>query len=90
MLLGVVGGVLGAVLIQLNVSAAIYRRHTQIQQWPLLEVAAVTAITAVVSAIVSLFVHIQDDGILIRKTIDPIHEVSRSVHSTRARISALE
>lgn len=45
-------GLLGALFIKLNVAAALYRRNTQIREWPLLEVVAVTTITAVLSYMV--------------------------------------
>jgi chloride channel 3/4/5 len=51
-ILGVAGGVLGALLIRLNVAAAVYRRHSVIHQWPLLEVVGVTSITAIISSII--------------------------------------
>ncbi|KAG8958639.1 hypothetical protein FRC03_008939 [Tulasnella sp. 419] len=49
LVLGVIGGLLGALLIKLNVQAAVYRRHSPIRDWPILEVALVTAATAVIS-----------------------------------------
>ncbi|ETW79134.1 chloride channel [Heterobasidion irregulare TC 32-1] len=50
--LGVIGGVLGALLIKLNVAAAVYRRHSILHQMPILEVVGVTAITAAVSYLI--------------------------------------
>jgi H+/Cl- antiporter ClcA len=52
MILGVVGGVLGALLIRLNVAAAVHRRNSVVGQWPLLEVVVVTSVTAIISTIV--------------------------------------
>ncbi|RDB23755.1 H(+)/Cl(-) exchange transporter 3 [Hypsizygus marmoreus] len=47
--LGVVGGVLGALLIRLNVEVALYRRNSYLNDWPVLEVVCVSAITAGIS-----------------------------------------
>ena len=42
-------GVLGALLIKLNVQAAVYRRNSPLKDLPLFEVVVVTAITAIIS-----------------------------------------
>ncbi|TRM60738.1 chloride channel [Schizophyllum amplum] len=47
--LGVIGGVLGSVLIKLNVQVALLRRYSLIQEYPVLEVIGVSAVTASVS-----------------------------------------
>ncbi|OJT09778.1 H(+)/Cl(-) exchange transporter 3 [Trametes pubescens] len=47
--LSVVGGLLGSLLIKLNTAAAVYRRHSILHDWPIVEVVAFTAITAAVS-----------------------------------------
>ena len=48
-----VQGVLGSLLIELNVKVAVYRKNSMIADWPVLEVICVTAITAAVSYLVS-------------------------------------
>ncbi|KAJ7623517.1 Cl-channel protein [Roridomyces roridus] len=50
--LGVIGGILGSLLIKLNVEIALYRRNSSLNDWPILEVVAVSAITAAVSYLV--------------------------------------
>ncbi|KZS94576.1 Cl-channel protein [Sistotremastrum niveocremeum HHB9708] len=50
--LGVMGGLLGALLIRMNVAMAVYRRNGPLYEWPLLEVIGVTAVTAAVSYLV--------------------------------------
>ncbi|KAI0629368.1 chloride channel [Trametes polyzona] len=47
--LAVVGGLLGSLLIKLNTAAAVYRRHSVLYEWPIVEVVGFTAITAAVS-----------------------------------------
>ncbi|KAJ7695038.1 Cl-channel protein [Mycena rosella] len=47
--LSVIGGVLGSVLIKLNVEVALYRRNGVLNDWPILEVVGVSAITAAIS-----------------------------------------
>ncbi|KIM24057.1 hypothetical protein M408DRAFT_331976 [Serendipita vermifera MAFF 305830] len=48
-LLAVAGGALGSLLINLNARAAVFRKNSVINDWPLLEVAVITAITAIIS-----------------------------------------
>jgi len=48
-LLGFVGGLLGVALTKLNTSIAIFRERTWLKDWPILEVVAVSGITASVS-----------------------------------------
>ncbi|KAJ7230701.1 Cl-channel protein [Mycena pura] len=50
--LGVIGGILGSILIKLNVEAALYRRSSALNDWPVLEVIGVSAITAAISYLV--------------------------------------
>ena len=45
-------GVLGTLLIRLNVAAAVYRRNSIISEWPLLEVVVVASATAALSYLV--------------------------------------
>lgn len=45
-------GLLGALLIKLNAAAAVYRRHSFLHEWPVAEVAGMTALTAAVSYLV--------------------------------------
>ena len=45
-------GVLGSLLIRLNVAAALYRRHSILNEWPVLEVVGVSAVTAAISYLV--------------------------------------
>ncbi|KAG8834550.1 hypothetical protein FRC17_008384 [Serendipita sp. 399] len=47
--LAVVGGVLGSLLIKLNMHAAVYRHNSLLREWPLLEVFIVAAVTAIIS-----------------------------------------
>ncbi|KAG9114915.1 hypothetical protein FRC07_007585 [Ceratobasidium sp. 392] len=49
MFLSVFGGLAGALLIRLNIAAALYRHHSWIREWPLMEVVCVTAFTALFS-----------------------------------------
>ncbi|KAB5588673.1 Cl-channel protein [Ceratobasidium theobromae] len=44
-ILSVFGGLAGALLIHLNITAAVYRHHSWIRDWPLMEVVCVTAFT---------------------------------------------
>ncbi|KAJ7173729.1 Cl-channel protein [Mycena filopes] len=50
--LGVIGGILGSLLIKLNVEIALYRRNSVLNEWPVLEVVGVSAITAAISYLV--------------------------------------
>ncbi|PFH51941.1 hypothetical protein AMATHDRAFT_39855 [Amanita thiersii Skay4041] len=50
--LGVIGGVLGSLLIRMNVQVALYRRNTILFDWPVLEVIGITAITAAISYLI--------------------------------------
>ncbi|KAJ6561232.1 Cl-channel protein [Mycena vulgaris] len=50
--LAVIGGILGSVLIKLNVEVALYRRNSVLAEWPVLEVVGVSAITAAISYLV--------------------------------------
>ncbi|KAJ7849995.1 Cl-channel protein [Mycena olivaceomarginata] len=50
--LGVIGGILGSVLIKLNVEIALYRRNSALNEWPIVEVIGVSAITAAISYLV--------------------------------------
>lgn len=50
--LGVIGGVLGSMLIRLNVEIAIFRKQSVINDWPVLEVVCATAVTAAFSYLV--------------------------------------
>lgn len=45
-------GILGSLLIKLNVKIAVYRRNSVIGNWPILEVVCVSAVTAAVSYLV--------------------------------------
>ncbi|KAG8846614.1 hypothetical protein FRB91_000657 [Serendipita sp. 411] len=47
--LAVAGGVLGSLLIKLNVRVAVYRQNSLLKEWPLLEVFVVSAVTAIIS-----------------------------------------
>ncbi|KAG9103649.1 hypothetical protein FRC06_009153 [Ceratobasidium sp. 370] len=49
MILSVFGGLAGALLIRLNITAAIHRHRSWIREWPLMEVVCVTAFTALFS-----------------------------------------
>lgn len=46
-------GLLGPLLIRLNVAAAIYRRNSILHHMPIMEVVGVTALTGAVSYLVS-------------------------------------
>ncbi|KAJ7918813.1 Cl-channel protein [Mycena leptocephala] len=50
--LGVIGGILGSLLIKLNVEVALYRRNSVLNEWPVLEVVGASAITAAISYLV--------------------------------------
>ncbi|KAJ7035598.1 Cl-channel protein [Mycena alexandri] len=50
--LAVIGGILGSLLIKLNVEIALYRRSSVLNEWPVLEVVGVSAITAAISYLV--------------------------------------
>lgn len=56
--LGVIGGVLGSLLIKMNVQIALYRRNSALHDWPILEVIGVTAITAAISYLI-VFTRVQ-------------------------------
>lgn len=56
--LGVIGGVLGSLLIRLNVEIAIFRRQSVLADWPILEVVSVSAFTAAMSYLV-VFARVQ-------------------------------
>ncbi|TDL24076.1 Cl-channel protein [Rickenella mellea] len=56
--LSVIGGVLGSLLIRLNIAAAIYRKNSILRDHPLLEVVGVTAVTAAVSYLI-VFLRVQ-------------------------------
>ncbi|KAJ7493396.1 Cl-channel protein [Mycena galericulata] len=45
-------GILGSLLIKLNVEIALYRRNSVLNEWPVLEVVGVSAITAAISYLV--------------------------------------
>jgi hypothetical protein len=51
-------GALGSLLIKLNARAAIFRKNSIISEWPLLEVAVVAAVTAIISYPVSLHIRL--------------------------------
>ncbi|TFK74955.1 Cl-channel protein [Pluteus cervinus] len=61
--LGVIGGVLGSFLIKLNVEVAIYRRNSILAQFPVLEVVAVSAITAAASYLI-VFARVQSSELV--------------------------
>ncbi|KAF5355341.1 hypothetical protein D9758_006073 [Tetrapyrgos nigripes] len=61
--LGVIGGVLGSILIKLNVEAALYRRNSVINDWPVLEVIGVSAITAALSYLI-VFTRVQSSELV--------------------------
>ncbi|KAH9975687.1 Cl-channel protein [Lactifluus volemus] len=50
--LAVIGGVLGSLLIKLNITAAVYRRNSILHEWPITEVIGAAAVTAAVSYLV--------------------------------------
>ncbi|KAF9480503.1 Cl-channel protein [Pholiota conissans] len=56
--LGVIGGVLGSLLIKLNVEIALYRRNSVLRDWPILEVVSVSAVTAAISYLI-VFARVQ-------------------------------
>ncbi|KAG7093968.1 hypothetical protein E1B28_007598 [Marasmius oreades] len=61
--LGVIGGVLGSLLIKLNVQVALYRRNTFLNDWPVLEVVGASAITAAISYLV-VFTRVQSSELV--------------------------
>lgn len=50
-----VQGVVGSLLIKLNVQIAVYRRNSILHDWPILEVVGVSAITAAICYLVLIF-----------------------------------
>ncbi|KAJ3885867.1 Cl-channel protein [Lentinula edodes] len=61
--LGIIGGVLGSLLIKLNVEIALYRRHSVLNEYPILEVATVSAITAAIAYLV-VFTRVQSSELV--------------------------
>ncbi|KAF9453587.1 Cl-channel protein [Macrolepiota fuliginosa MF-IS2] len=61
--LGVIGGILGSLLIKLNVKVAIYRKNSIISDWPILEVVCISAATAAVSYLV-VFARVQSSELV--------------------------
>ncbi|KAJ3732092.1 Cl-channel protein [Lentinula guzmanii] len=61
--LGVIGGVLGSLLIKLNVEIALYRKNSVLNQYPILEVATVSAITAAIAYLV-VFTRVQSSELV--------------------------
>ncbi|KAF9269075.1 Cl-channel protein [Marasmius fiardii PR-910] len=61
--LGVIGGVLGSLLIKLNVEIALYRRNSILNDWPVLEVVGTSAITAAISYLV-VFTRVQSSELV--------------------------
>ncbi|KAF7971293.1 hypothetical protein HWV62_21446 [Athelia sp. TMB] len=51
-LLAVMGGVLGSLLIKLNVMVAVYRRNSPLNDWPIIEVVFGSAVTAAISYLI--------------------------------------
>lgn len=58
MLLAVVGGVVGTLLIRLNAAAAVYRRNSAINDWPVLEVVSFATLTGAICYLV-VFLRVQ-------------------------------
>ena len=54
-IIGVMGGVVGAVFIELNLKWCKYRRSTALKYWPITEVCAVTLVTATLNFVVPYF-----------------------------------
>ncbi|KIJ55127.1 hypothetical protein M422DRAFT_199235 [Sphaerobolus stellatus SS14] len=63
LMLGVIGGVLGAFMIRLNVNMAVIRRNSVLAEWPLMEIIAVTGITAGLSYLV-IFARVQTSNLV--------------------------
>ncbi|OSD04776.1 hypothetical protein PYCCODRAFT_1450809 [Trametes coccinea BRFM310] len=61
--LSVVGGLLGSLLIKLNTAVAVYRRHSILHDWPIVEVIGFTAITAAISYLV-VFLRVQSSELV--------------------------
>ncbi|KAI0773298.1 chloride channel [Trametes elegans] len=61
--LSIVGGILGTLLIKLNTAAAVYRRHSALYEWPIVEVVGFTAITAAISYLV-VFLRVQSSELV--------------------------
>ncbi|KAF9054444.1 Cl-channel protein [Panaeolus papilionaceus] len=57
-MLGIMGGVLGSLLIRLNVEIALYRRNSVLNSWPIMEVVSVSAVTAAISYLI-VFARVQ-------------------------------
>ncbi|TBU47598.1 chloride channel [Dichomitus squalens] len=63
MFLSVIGGLLGSLLIKLNAAAAVYRRHSQLHNFPIVEVVGFTAITAATSYLL-VFLRVQSSELV--------------------------
>ncbi|EJD07614.1 Cl-channel protein [Fomitiporia mediterranea MF3/22] len=61
--LSVIGGVLGAMLIRLNVAAAVYRQNSYLRDNPILEVVGATAFTAAISYLI-VFLRVQSSDLV--------------------------
>ncbi|KAE9399949.1 Cl-channel protein [Gymnopus androsaceus JB14] len=61
--LGVIGGVLGSLMIKLNVEIALYRRNSVLNEYPIVEVVALAAITAAVGFLV-VFTRVQSSELV--------------------------
>jgi len=61
--LSVIGGVLGSMLIKLNVWVAVYRKNSNLKLWPILEVVGASAVTAAVSYLV-VFLRVQSSELV--------------------------
>ncbi|KIK61661.1 hypothetical protein GYMLUDRAFT_165705 [Collybiopsis luxurians FD-317 M1] len=61
--LGVIGGILGSLLIKLNTEIALYRRNSALNDYPILEVAAASAITAAIAYLV-VFTRLQSSELV--------------------------
>ncbi|KAH9056720.1 Cl-channel protein [Lactarius vividus] len=57
--LSIIGGVLGSLLTKLNIAAAVYRRNSVLHEWPILEVTGVAAVTAAISYLTRIHLHLQ-------------------------------
>jgi len=73
LVLGVMGGVLGSLLIKLNVAVALWRRNSALHDYPVLEVVCVSAITAAISYLI-VFLRVQTSELVANlfQECDPI------------------
>ncbi|KAG6891248.1 hypothetical protein C0995_008500 [Termitomyces sp. Mi166 len=69
--LGIIGGILGALLIRLNVEIALFRRSSYLNDWPVLEVVCASAVTAAISYLV------RTGSLILATLLTGLHDLGR-------------